>query len=226
MRVRRLVAVWPAVAVREIACAVFSRSANLVAAMAAIASLLACSASVIEVDSTTGVPNETGSQGALVESATGDSELDDAGTPDSPMASSGDATQLLGIELLIAFMDACTAEADLVGPCHCAASRLEGSFTAIDLKVLEDRMSGALEFPPELATALVDCREASAPPPWPEDQQFAYLDACSEGSDRLGSLCACSLARAQEVVPAHRLSDFLASNEVQPDIVDFVNPCI
>lgn len=177
--------------------------------------MLACSATVIEVE-------PTGGQGVT----DADGSLGNPGTLAPPTVPGTTAPGLLAIEPLVAFMDACAADAGLVGPCHCAADRMEGSLTAIDLEVFEDRMSGALEFSPELAAALVDCREAAPPPAWSTARQQMYLDACSAGSDRLRSLCACSLARAQEVVPAHRLDDFLASNEVQPGIVDFINLCV
>ena len=194
----------------------FQRGARLMAALLASAGMFACSATVIEI-----APSNTGS--GLADAGAG------LGNPDalvSPTAPGTGAPGLLAIEPLTAFMDACVADAGLVGPCHCAADRIEGSLTVIDLEVFEDRMSGALEFSPELAGALVDCREAAPPPGWSDAQRQTYLDACSAGSDRLRSLCACSLARAQEVVPAHRLNDFLASNEVQPGIVDFLNLCL
>lgn len=187
----------------------------LVAAVLASAGMLACSATVIEVE-------PTGAQGVT----DADGSLGNPGTLAPPTVTGTAAAGLLAIEPLAAFMDACVAEAGLVGPCRCAADRMEGSLTAIDLEVLEDRMSGALEFSPELAAVLVDCREAAPPPEWSHAQRQTYLDACSAGSDRLRSLCACSLARAQDVVPAHRLNDFLASNEVQPGIVDFINLCV
>ena len=177
--------------------------------------MLACSATVIEVEPT-GDQHVTDADGSL----------GNPGTLAPPTVPGTGAPGLLAIEPLVAFMDACVADAGLVGPCHCAADRMEGSLTAIDLEVFEDRMSGALEFSPELAAALVDCREAAPPPAWSAARQQTYLDACSAGSDRLRSLCACSLARAQEVVPAHRLNDFLASNEAQPGIVDFMNLCL
>lgn len=187
----------------------------MVAAVLASAGMLACSATVIEVEP----PGDQGVTDA-------DGSLGNPGTLAPQTVPGTGAPGLLAIEPLVAFMDACVADVGLVGPCHCAADRMEGSLTAIDLEVFEDRMSGALEFSPELAGALVDCREAEPPPGWSDAQQQAYLDVCSAGSDRLRSLCACSLARAQEVVPAHRLNDFLASNEVQPGIVDFINLCL
>ncbi len=187
----------------------------MVAAVVASAGMLACSATVIEVEP----PGDQGVTDA-------DGSLGNPGTLAPPNVPGTGAPGLLAIEPLVAFMDACVADTGLVGPCHCAADRMEGSLTAIDLEVLEDRMSGALEFSPELAGALVDCRDAAPPPAWSAAQQQTYLDVCSAGSDRLRSLCACSLARAQEVVSAHRLNDFLASNEVQPGIVDFINLCL
>ncbi|WP_419854316.1 hypothetical protein [Candidatus Poriferisodalis sp.] len=186
------------------------------AALLASAGMFACSATVVEVE-----PATTGSGPAGA-----DAGLGNPGTLAPPTVPGTGAPGLLAIEPLIAFMDACVADAGLVGPCHCAADRIEGSLTVIDLEVFEDRMSGALEFSPELAGALVDCREAGPPPEWSDAQRQTYLDACSAGSDRMRSLCACSLARAQEVVPAHRLNDFLASNEIQPGIVDFLNLCL
>lgn len=186
------------------------------AALLASAGMLACSATVIEVE-----PATTGAG-----SVDADAGFGNPGTLAPPTVPGTGAPGLLAIEPLIAFMDACVADAGLVGPCHCAADRIEGSLTVIDLEVFEDRMSGALEFSPELAGALVDCREAGPPLEWSDAQRQTYLDACSAGSDRMRSLCACSLARAQEVVPAHRLNDFLASNEIQPGIVDFLNLCL
>ena len=192
------------------------RGARLAAALLASAGMLACSVTVVDV-----APATPGSGPTAA-----DAGFDNPGTLVRPTVPGTGPPALLAIEPLAAFMDACVADAGLVGPCHCAADRIEGSLTVIDLEVFEDRMSGALEFSPELAGALVDCREAGPPPAWSDAQQHTYLDACSAGSDRLRSLCACSLARAQEVVPAHRLDDFLASNEVQPGIVDFINLCV
>ncbi len=192
------------------------RGVRLLAALLVSAGMFACSTTVVEVE-----PATTGSG-----PADADAVFDNPGTLVRPTVPGTGAPGLLAIEPLIAFMDACVADAGLVGPCHCAADRIEGSLTVIGLEVFEDRMSGALEFSPELARALVDCREDGPPPGWSDAQRQTYLDACSAGSDRMRSLCACSLARAQEVVPAHRLNDFLASNEVQPGIVDFLNLCL
>ena len=191
--------------------------ARWVASVLVLLGIAACTATVVEVepavdaDGVTGTDVPQGNPGTLA-------------PPTQPAAGGGPGR--LGIEPLTAFMDACVADSGLVGPCHCAAGRMEANLTEIDLVVLEDRMSGALEFSPELASVLVECRDAAPPPAWSGVQQQQYLDACSAGSDRLKSLCACSLARAQEVVPAHRLDDFLASTEVQPDIVDFINLCV
>ena len=192
------------------------RGARWVAAVLVLAGVVACSTTVIEVAPAT---TRNGATDA-------DLPLGNPGTLAPPTDPGDGAPGLLGIEPLIAFMDACVADAGLVGPCHCAADRMEGNLTAIDLEVFEDRMSGALEFSPDLASALVDCREAGPPAQWTDAQQQAYLNECSAGSDRLRSLCACSLARAQDVVPAHRLGHFMASTEVQPDIVDFINLCL
>lgn len=194
---------------------VWRLAARWVASTLVLLGIAACSATVIEVE-------PTGDQGLT----DADGSLGNPGTLVPPTVPGTSAPGLLAIEPLTAFMDACVADVGLVGPCHCAADRMEGSLTALDLEVFEDRMSGALEFSSELAGALVDCREAAPPPAWSDAQQQTYLDACSAGSDRLRSLCACSLARAQEVVPAHRLNDFLASNEIQPGIVDFINECV
>lgn len=177
--------------------------------------IAACSVTVVEVEPADGA----GAGG-------GEVPLGNPGTLAPPTQPDTAGAGLLAIEPLTAFMDACVTDAGLVGPCHCAAARMEGSLGAIDLVVFEDRMTGALEFSPELASALVDCRDAPPPPEWSQARQQLYLDECSAGSDRLKSLCACSLARAQDVVPAHRLGDFLASTEVQPDIVDFINECV
>ena len=192
------------------------RSTLLVAAALAAVSMLACSVTVVEVEPANADQGATDS----------DAPLGNPGTLVPPSVGGTEAPQLLEIEPLTAFMDACVANDGLVGPCHCAADRMEASLTALDLEVFEDRMSGALEFSPELAAVLVECREAVTVPAWSDTQRQTYLDACSAGSDRLRSLCACSLARAQDVVPAHRLDDFLASNEVQPGIVEFLNLCL
>ena len=197
----------------------FARGERLVAVVLALAGIVACSTTVIEVEPAIGDQGAAGSE----------EPLGNPGTLAPPIVpGTGDTGEpgLLGVELLIAFMDACVADAGLVGPCHCAADRIEGGLTSVDLEVFEDRMEGGLEFSPELAAALVDCREAGPPPDWSDAQQQTYLDACSAGSDRLRGLCACSLARAQDVVPAHRLTEFLASNDVRPDVVDFINLCL
>ena len=178
---------------------------------------LACSSNVAEVQ-----PRPT----------TGDATVDTDVPPGNPgtlvprPATGVNEPEVLAIEPLIAFLDACVADAGLIGPCHCAAGRIERGFDTIDLEIFEDRMSGALEFAPEIASSLVDCREADPAPAWPQQLREAYLADCAQGSDRLRSLCACSLARAQEVVPVHRLGEFLDSNEVRPDLVDFINLCL
>ncbi len=180
---------------------------------------MACTVTVIEVEPAIGDQGAAGSQ----------VPLGNPGTLAPPTVRGTGGTGepgLLGVEPVIAFMDACVADAGLVGPCHCAADRIEGGLTSVDLEVFEDRMEGGLQFSPELAAALVDCREAGPPPGWSAAQQQTYLDACSAGLDRMKGLCACSLARAQDVVPAHRLTEFLASNEVRPDVVEFINLCL
>ena len=194
-----------------------SRSvARWLASVLVLFGIAACSTTVIEVEPVTDDADADGTEVVL----------GNPGTLVPPTVPADRVPALLAIDPLIAFMDACVADAGLVGPCHCAADRMEGSLTALDLEVLEDRMTGALEFSPELAGALVDCREAAAPPAWSDAQRQTYLDACAGGSDRMRSLCACSLARAEEVVPAHRLGDFLASNEARPSVVDFINLCL
>ncbi|MCY4515742.1 MAG: hypothetical protein OXB99_00720 [Acidimicrobiaceae bacterium] len=197
----------------------FARGARLVAAVLALAGIVACSATVIEVEPAIGDQGAAGSEVPLGNPGT-------LAPPTVPGTGGTGAAGQLAIEPLIAFMDACAADGGLVGPCHCAADRIEGGLTSVDLEVFEDRMEGGLEFSPELAAALVDCREAGPPPEWSDAQQQTYLDVCSAGSDRLRGLCACSLARAQDVVPAHRLTEFLASNDVRPDVVEFINLCL
>ena len=182
----------------------------------AVAVLVGCSPTLVEVVPAT-------SQTAVTEAEV---PLGNPGTLVPPTDPGGGEPRLLAIEPLMAFMDACVARADLVGPCHCAADRIERSFASLDIEVLEDRMSGALEFPPDLAGTLVGCRDAAPPRPWTDAERQRYLHACSAGSQRLASLCACSLARAEQVIPAHRLEDFLASNEARPDTVDFINLCL
>lgn len=190
--------------------------ARWVASVLVLLGVAACTATVVEVGPAADADGVTGT----------DEPLGNPGTLAPPTQPADGGSGLLAIEPLAAFMDACVAGSGLVGPCHCAAGRMEANLTEIDLVVLEDRMTGALEFSPELASVLVECRDAAPPPAWSGAQQQQYLDACSAGSDRLKSLCACSLARAQEVVPAHRLDEFLASTEVQPGIVDFINLCV
>lgn len=191
-------------------------AARWLASVLVLFGLVACSTTVIEVE-----PATDEADGADAEVVLGN-----PGTLVPPTVPGDRAPELLAIDPLIAFMDACVGDAGFVGPCHCAADRMEGSLTALDLEVLEDRMTGELEFSPELAGALVGCRDAAAPPAWSDAQRQTYLDACADGSDRMRSLCACSLARAEEVVPARRLADFLASSEVRPDVVDFINLCL
>lgn len=202
-------------------CPLLNRSWHCGARWTAAALLLlagtACSVNVVEVrptsadDSAGNTDVPFGNPGTLVPPSVVQSEAE---------------SDVLAIEPLVAFMDACVANAGLVGPCHCAAGRIERSFSVVDLKIFEDRMTGTLEFSPEVAGSLVDCRDAQPPPPWSQAVREAYLDECAVGSDRLRSLCACSLARAQDVVPAHRLADFFNASEVQPDLVDFINLCL
>ena len=201
---------------RRIGARVSNAGARWAAVLLLATGSLACSLKVAEVQ-----PELTGD--ATVDS---DVPLGNPGTLVPPTPSGVDEPEVLAIEPLIAFMDACVADAGLIGPCHCAAGRIEQGFDIVDLEIFEDRMSGALEFSPEIAASLVDCRDADPPPEWPQQLREAYLAECTTGSDRLRDLCACSLARAQDVVPAHRLVDFLESNEVVPDVVDFINLCL
>ena len=206
----------PLEGVRRIGARASGASARLAAVLLLATGSLACSPNVAEVR-----PELTGD--ATVDA---DVPLGNPGTLVPPTVSGVYGPEVLAIEPLVAFMDACVANAGLIGPCHCAGGRIERGFDLVDLEIFEDRMLGALEFSPEIAASLVDCREADPPPPWPQQLREAYLAECTVNSDRLRDLCACSLARAQDVVPAHRLGDFLGSNEVRPDLVDFIDLCL
>ncbi|MDG2112943.1 MAG: hypothetical protein P8N02_10060 [Actinomycetota bacterium] len=156
------------------------------------------------------IPDNTGNPGTLVAPTT---------TTEAPEF-------LLPIAPTVAFLDACIADAGLVGPCHCASERLGNSFTQGDLVVFEDRLGGRNEFSPEVAAALVDCRDAGPPAAWSAETIDTYVARCSKGSPRLTDLCRCSVSRAQDVIPEIRLSDYLASDDVEPNLVDLINICI
>ena len=133
---------------------------------------------------------------------------------------------LLPIAPTVAFLDACIADAGLVGPCHCASERLGNSFSQGDLVVFEDRLSGRNEFSPEVAAALVDCRGAAAPAAWSPATVETYMAGCTKGSVRLEDLCRCSVSRAQDVIPETRVAEYLAADDVEPALVDLINVCI
>ena len=136
------------------------------------------------------------------------------------------ANNLLPVETLVGFLDACAADSGLVGPCHCAAERLDSSFTPEDIQIFEDRITGQLEYPPQVAADLVFCRQAPAPAAWNDEQRERYVAECTKGSDLLQELCTCSLARAQDIIPADRLDEYLASVLVRPDFTDLINLCV
>lgn len=133
---------------------------------------------------------------------------------------------LLPVSPLVAFLDACVVNAGLAGPCHCAGSRLQDSFSENDLIIFEDRLTGRNEFSPEVAAALVDCRDAPAPPAWSNNTVQLYVLGCTEGSSRLEELCRCSVSRAYDVIPEARVRDYLEANDTQPSLVDLINTCI
>ncbi len=136
------------------------------------------------------------------------------------------ADNLLPIETVVAFLDACVADSGLVGPCHCAAKRLDASFTPEDIQVFEDRITGQLEYPPQVAVDLVTCRQEPPPPPWDETMRQNYVRECAKGSELLVELCKCSLGRAQDIVPAGRLGEYLVAIDARPDFADLINLCL
>lgn len=132
----------------------------------------------------------------------------------------------LTVEAVVAFLAGCATTAESVGPCQCATSRLEGGFTMGDLEVFEDRMTGLLRYSPQVAGALVDCRSQTVPEQWSPAAVERYVAACSKGSDALTELCACSVARAQAVVPERHLDAFIASADVRPGFVELISRCL
>lgn len=132
----------------------------------------------------------------------------------------------LPIGHIVAFLNACAADSGLVGPCHCAASRLSDSFTIEDIDIFEDRITGRLEYPPQVAAALASCQNAPAPTEWGDATRQYYMRACTKGSALLEDPCTCSVARAQDVIPADRLDEFIATPEVRPDFTDLINLCL
>lgn len=148
------------------------------------------------------------------------------GTLVAPTTTTEAPEYALAIEPTVGFLDACIVDAGLLGPCHCAAERLQTSFSSGELVVFEDRLTGRNEFSPEVAAVLVDCREAPAPPAWERPTVDRYVAACTKGSERLEELCRCSARRAQDVVPEGRVDEYLATNDVTPSLVDLINTCI
>ncbi len=144
--------------------------------------------------------------------------------PPSTVPRAGD--QPLDVDVVVAFLDGCVRTAESVSRCHCAIERLEAGFTMDDLTVLEDRMTGNLEYPPQVAGALVDCREDEAPRRWSETTRARYVEACTKGSDRLGELCSCSVSRAQDVVPERHLEAFIDSPGVRPGFAELIRTCL
>ncbi len=144
-------------------------------------------------------------------------------TDPPPHASTGN---LLPIETVVAFLDACVADSGLVGPCRCAAERLDTSFTPQDIQIFEDRITGQLEYPPQVAADLVTCRQEQPPSPWNEEMRQSYVSECSKGSGPLVEPCMCSLERAQDIIPADRLDEYLTAIDVRPDFTALINLCI
>ena len=155
-------------------------------------------------------PANTGNPGTLVAPTT---------TTEAPLFA-------LGIDATVAFLDACVVDDSLTGPCHCASARLAAGFSDGDLVVFEDRLTGLNDFSPEVAAALVDCRDATAPTEWSTTSAQRYIAGCTKGEGRLDDLCRCSVDRAQDVIPEARIAEFLESSTVQPNLVDFINTCI
>ncbi len=183
---------------------------------ALVAVLLGCSAADSAATDTNGDSNSTvvlGNPGTLV-------------PPTTQPSTDEQAENLLPIETIVAFLDACVADSGLVGPCHCAADRLEGSFTPQDIEIFEDRITGQLEYPPQVASDLVSCQNASPPAAWDETMRRSYVAECAKGADQLTDLCMCSLMRAQDVIPGDRLAEYLASVEARPDFADLINRCV
>ena len=133
---------------------------------------------------------------------------------------------LLDIGTTVAFLDSCISNSGLVGPCHCASELLVHDVDIADVVALEDRMSAFNEFPPELAGLLVQCRASARPPEWSSPTKELYLAACTHGSDRLDRLCRCSVSRAADVIPEARLSEFLSTSDLRPNMVDLINTCL
>jgi hypothetical protein len=156
----------------------------------------------------------------------GDAVPGNPGTLVAPTTTTEPPPFLLPVEPTVAFLDACIADAGLIGPCHCAAERLGDSFSADDLVVFEDRLAGRNEFSPEVAAVLVDCRGAAAPPEWSVASVERYVTECTKGAPELEDLCRCSVNRAADVVPEARLEDYLAADEAVPSLVDLINTCL
>ena len=183
---------------------------------------------VLAVACSGGGDNDDASVSSSVEGAT-TTQVANPGNPGTllpPTTTTIAPEFLLPVAPTVAFLDACIADISLVGPCHCASSRLEAGFSEGDIVVFEDRLRGLNDFSPEVAAALVDCREATPPAPWSDETVDRYVAGCIKGADRLLDLCRCSARRAQDVIPEVRVDDYLAADDVTPSLVDLINTCI
>lgn len=202
------------------------------ALVATLASLIALALAGCAISERSSAPSDA--NGDATGAASGDATGDATGTtaasnpaiaaPPSTTPRPGD--QPLGVEVVVAFLDGCVRTASAAGPCHCAIERLEAGFTMDDLTVFEDRMTGNLEYPPQVAGALVDCREDVEPRRWSEPARSRYVEACTKGSDRLGDLCSCSVARAQDVLPERHIEAFIERSEVRPGFAELIRGCL
>lgn len=158
--------------------------------------------------------------------ATTEIELGNPGTLVAPTSTTAVGRYSLSIETAVAFLDSCAADSSLVGGCHCALGRLDQNLDDNGLRVFEDRFAGRNEFGPEVAAALADCEGAPRPAGWSAESIDLFVTECIKGSERLRDICTCSTARAQDIIPQARISEYAESNQVVPGFVQLINLCI
>ena len=158
--------------------------------------------------------------------ATTEIELGNPGTLVAPTSTTEVRRFSLSIETAVAFLDSCAVDSSLVGGCHCALGRLGNNLDDNGLRVFEDRFAGRNEFGPEVAAALIDCGDAPRPAEWSTESVELFVTECIKGSERLRDICTCSTARAQDVIPQARISEYVESNLVAPGFVQLINLCI
>ncbi|MFT5531679.1 MAG: hypothetical protein ACI91O_001708 [Candidatus Poriferisodalaceae bacterium] len=152
--------------------------------------------------------------------------LGNPGTLVAPASTTAPQEFTLSVETVVAILNSCAPDAELVGACRCALDRIEGNLADGDIVVFEDRFSGRNEFSPELAAALTDCSEAPPVQAWSSASVNTFVVQCMRDNERLRDLCLCASERAEEILPEARIREYGESNDMVPNFVELINGCI